>query len=430
MEEKNKKVRNTSRIISFIFVGLAVLIIVIGVGLLTNSGDKKKSGNYEADKPQNQNDVVLDSFTYSFLKLETNKNNLVYSPLSIKYALSMLSDGANGQTKEEIDKVIKDLGITKYENIDKVLSLANSVFIRDTFKNKVKEEYTTTLKQKYNAEVIYDEFKDAKNVNDWIEEKTFGLIKNMLRDEQVQDFDVEMLLINALAIDMGWSETFSQESTTSRPFTNGKNEQVDVAMMHKTTESKNTKFYQDEEYSIVSLPFQDYNGTKLEFVAIMPNEKDLDSLLLSENFDSTINGLLDKLRSPENEKLSISLPRFDFEYKASIKSDLQKIGIQTVFSDAADLSGISSDPLKADDVLHKATIKCSEKGVKAAAATVIILKDNAAVFEPEEKKIIYLNYNKPFLFIIRDSNTKEVWFTGTVYEPLLWANAKKDYNYE
>jgi len=98
-------------------------------------------------------DISKDNFTYSFLKLENKNENLVYSPLSIKYALSMLSEGANGNTKEEIDKLIKELTLTKYNNIDKVLSLANSVFIRDTYKEYVKEDYINSLKDKYNAEV-------------------------------------------------------------------------------------------------------------------------------------------------------------------------------------------------------------------------------------------------------------------------------------
>ena len=31
-----------------------------------------------------------------------------------------------------------------------------------------------------------------------------------------------------------------------------------------------------------------------------------------------------------------------------------------------------------------------------------------------------LTFNKPYMFIIRDKSTGEVWFTGTVYNPLEW----------
>ena len=33
---------------------------------------------------------------------------------------------------------------------------------------------------------------------------------------------------------------------------------------------------------------------------------------------------------------------------------------------------------------------------------------------------IDLTFDKPYMFIIRDKNSGEVWFTGTVYEPLEW----------
>ena len=428
MEEKQEK--NNKKTLSLILFGVAILLIIVGVIFLINGNRKTTTGggNTEPDKPYDPNNVVIDGFTYAPLKLETNKENLVYSPLSIKYALSMLNEGASGTTKEEIDALLKDLTLTKYEDIDKVLSLANSIFIRDTYKDSINQEYVNTLKDNYNAEVVYDEFKDASNVNEWIENKTFNIIKNMLRDEQVQNLDVKLLLINALAIDMEWLDRFESENTTSRPFTKENKEEINVAMMHKT--STTNEFYQDENYSVLSMPFKSYNGTNLEFIAIMPTDQDLKEMLTSDNMNNTISDLLSKLHTPVNQELSISIPRFDFEYKASLKNDLQQMGIKEAFSINADFTKISNTRLHVDDVIHKANIKCSEKGVKAAAATVIIMKDNAMIMDPDPKEIVYLNYNKPFMFIIRDTNTKEVWFTGTIYEPTLWEDVESDYNYE
>lgn len=41
----------------------------------------------------------LEDFDISFLKMENNNKNMIYSPLSIKYALAMLSEGSNGISK-------------------------------------------------------------------------------------------------------------------------------------------------------------------------------------------------------------------------------------------------------------------------------------------------------------------------------------------
>jgi len=124
----------------------------------------------EPPVPVVQNDS---DFDFSFLKIENNKKNMLYSPLSIKYALKMLQEGASNNTLAEINKVLGDSSISKYTNIDEVLSLANGLFIRDSFYDYVYEEFINTLKEKYEAEVKLDPFEDAKNANQWIEEKNF-----------------------------------------------------------------------------------------------------------------------------------------------------------------------------------------------------------------------------------------------------------------
>jgi len=95
--------------------------------------------------------------------MENEKNNMLYSPLSIEYALKMLQEGAANNTLAEINKVLGNIELLKYTSIEEVLSLANGLFIRDTYFETVKEEYINTLKEKYDTEIKKDEFKDVKN---------------------------------------------------------------------------------------------------------------------------------------------------------------------------------------------------------------------------------------------------------------------------
>ena len=422
MEEEKKNKVNKEVIIAVLLV---LAMAVIGFAMFFKRGDDKVKE--EPKKTYVPNDVKLDGLALSFLKLETNKENLVYSPLSIKYALNMLRDGANGTTKEEIDKVIGDDTPTKYENIDKVLSLANSVFIRDTYKDYVKDEYISGLKDKYNAEFFYDEFKDASNVNNWIEEKTFNIIKDMLKDSDVQNPNLEMILVNALAIDMEWMNRFDAENTRGREFTLENGEKVNAAMMHQSTELKDYKYYKEEDFSAVTIPLKDYDGTGLELVVIMPNKEDLHSVVTSDNFDETVKNVLGNLHTVDNQELSITLPRFEFDYSLNLVDDLKTLGIKAAFDDnKADFSNMSERELVVGDARHKANIKVSEKGIKAGAATIIMMFDKAMAVEKEQ---VYLTFDKPFMFMIRDKETEEVWFTGNVYEPLLWDEVKDDYDY-
>ena len=76
----------------------------------------------------------------------------------------MLEDGSNGTTKEQITKLVTDRALTKYES-NSNLSLANVLFVRDTFKDNIKSAYSSLLKTNYNAEVITDSFASSENVN-------------------------------------------------------------------------------------------------------------------------------------------------------------------------------------------------------------------------------------------------------------------------
>jgi serine protease inhibitor len=338
----------------------------------------------------------------------------------------MLRDGANNNTETELNNLIKDLSLTKYKNIEKVLSVANSIFIRDEFKDGVKTDYINTLKNNYDAEVIFDPFEDATNVNNWISDKTFNIINNMLQDDYFEDPDLKMVLVNALAIDMEWRIPFDCMSTYNEKFTKVNGEQIEVAMMHNG--GYDNAYYKDEDYSAITLPLMEYEGTKLEFVAVMPEKQDLHSFVTSDTFEKNLDEVLNKMAPVEGNKvLSVAIPRFEYNYSTSLVGDLKKLGINDIFGANADLKKMSDEDLHVDAVLHKADIKLSEKGIKAAAVTVAFVSANS-VDEPIEREYVVVKFDKPFMYIIRDAETKEVWFAGTVYEPILWSEVAESYN--
>lgn len=393
----------------------------------TSSKTSQKSGNSNSSNKGYSTDLTSD-FTFSFLKMENNKENIIYSPLSIKYALKMLEEGSNGNTKAQIENVIKDEKIPEYSNVEDVLSLANGLYIRDTYKDLVKDEYIDTLENKYNAEVKFDSFKSARNVNNWIEEKTFRQIKNMLSDESVSDTDSEMILINALAIDMEWKNKFDGENTHGRDFYLNDGKKINSTMMNMEDKSENISYYKDDDVTAVSINSEEYEGNEMEFIAIMPNEEKLDSYI--ENFDSnTFNNITNNFTKAEDTKngVDLSIPRFSFDYDLDLKNDLIELGITDAFlENFADFSNMADRELYVSDALHKANIDFTEKGVKAAAVTVIMMQDLAAL---EEERPIEITINKPFMYIIRDKNNGEIWFVGSVYEPNHWEDDRNDYEY-
>lgn len=415
---------------------LLVIVVIASIVIINKTGTTNQNSNNTnkvINEPNKENEEESDKeilnldFTMQFLKLENNNKNMVYSPLSIKYALNMLKEGANGNTKTQIENVIGNQNLTKYNNIDKVLSLANGVYIRDTYAEYVKKDYTKVLTEKYNAEIKYDSFSNAKNINDWIENKTLGIIKNMLPNETVQNPYTEMLLINALAIDMEWENSFDSKDTGGADFNLEDGSRMSATTMHLEDSSDNISYYKDNNVTVLTMDLKAYEDTQLEFVAIMP-EKKLSEYVETFTIDE-FEDIIEKttLASKTKNGVDISIPRFSFEYNLRLKDDLIKLGITDAFdSNLADFSKMSDTGLYASDALHKANIDFTEKGIKAAAVTVIIMQDNMALAKDEPVEI---NIDKPFLYIIRDKSTNEIWFVGNVYEPNSWEEDKVNYEY-
>lgn len=432
-EMPKKKEMKLSTVIIVAVVIFAVILIIMAVVILggsheepnqpINNNNVNQNNNVENINTPVQITTETSKFPIDFLKLENQKQNMIYSPLSIKYALNMLSEGASGNTKKQIDSVIGEMSLTKYTNQDNVLSLANTIYIKNDYKQYIKENYQNSLMQKYNAEVNYDAFENAKNVNQWIENKTMGIIKNMLQENQVRINRI--ILINALAIDMEWKTQFAQEETHGEEFNLEDGSKMVATMMQRESKQDDVSYYKDNNMTAISMDLKQYENTQLEFVAIMPNQN------LSEYVKNItmndINQVIKKL-APASQKsagIEIKIPKFSFDYSLRLKQDLMSLGITDAFnSSLANFSNMADVDFHVSDALHKANIDFSEKGIKAAAVTVFMVKDDAMVRVEEPEKI---KFDKPFMYIIRDKKTGEIWFVGTMYEPNSWEKDQAEY---
>ena len=371
--------------------------------------------------------VIDNSFDFcmEFLRLENNQKNKVYSPLSIFYALKMLSEGAKGRTKEQVDCVIKNLDLITYSNIDSVFSSANAIFIQNNYAECVRDDYKNRLMGDYAASVIYDSFQSAKHINDWISKETFGIIPNMLSDDMIDSEETKMLLVNALALDMEWVVSF--DYTRSGEFYLSDGTSMKATTMHRECVS----YYKDDAVTAVRLGLKEYENMKLEFVAIMPEKRDLSDYIMNFSKDDFDNIIENIKYSVSFTSANLNIPKFSFEYNLNFKNDLMRLGITDAFNrELANLSNMcdvkrASDNLFFSDAYHKAKIDFTEAGIKAAAVTVFVAIDTG--FAEEKKPPIIININKPFLYFIRDSFTGQILFVGTVYRPNSWADDEASY---
>lgn len=382
-------------------IGILIIGVVILIIILLNNGKKDPIKG-------NNNEYKNTAFEYNIIKKANIENNFIISPLSIGYSLNVLKEGADGKTLEELDNLLNNYDIKNINNVDNVISLSNALFINDNSKDNVKDSYVKLVKNKYNADINYDDFTSPYNINNYVKEKTFDMIPKALDNI---DPSTLLAIINTIAIDVEWNKPFEKENNFDDTFKTLEND-IKVTYMNGHNDVK----YIENGYSKgIIKEYKSYNGNELEYIAIMPNGNLKEYI---NKFDENeFKNLLNSAKEPSrNLSINVSIPKYSFDYGFdNLKSSLIDLGIGSSFDElSANFSKIGND-IYVDDIIHKTHIDFLESGTKAAAATIITMKDNAII--PMDKDEINIVFNKPFMFIIKDKNSENIMFFGTVYNP-------------
>ena len=205
--------------------------------------------NCAKDKPAENRDIVQVSLTAKEKSLVSSNNafgfdmfrtinksenpdkNVFISPLSISLALAMTYNGANGDTKTEMQNTLRfpDLSADEINgyflkltntllDLDPTvkLGIANSIWYRDDF--SVLPDFISINQSYYNAEVKALDFNDdasVSKINGWVAEKTNDKIKKVIDDISP---DMVMFLINAIYFKGEWKYDFNKDHTTQGTF--------------------------------------------------------------------------------------------------------------------------------------------------------------------------------------------------------------------
>lgn len=374
------------------------------------------------DKREN---IVKTDFNSKLIRLvnKSENDNYLISPYSIEMALSILREGTDTTTLKEIDDLIGRRVIPTFL-AKKRINVANAMFLKDIYKDKVKNEFINTLKDNYDAEVIIDKFNKPDVINEWVNNKTYKMLPKII-DELDPLFVLG--LANAIAIDVEWANKFECTSTSPIKFDNGK-DVFDVEMMHAEYRDK-VRYISNDEIKGVILPYVSYDekgnatdddGISLEFIGILP--RDINSFM--KDFSTKkFNKIIDSFKSlNDDETLALAIPRFKYDYKLDLKNVLIELGVKEIFSNNADFTRIFGQigDLTISDAIHKTHIELNESGTKAAAVTYFGMRANAMI---EEQKMINIDFDEPFMYAIREVKTKEILFVGVVYNPNKWSKS-------
>lgn len=359
-----------------------------------------------------------------YQRLRAEPGNLFYSPHSISSALAMTWAGARAQTETDMAKALHftlpqdklhpaanelDLALaSRGEGAQGAdgkgfrLNVANALWGQVGY--PFQAPFLDVLAQNYGAGmhvVDYEKNPDQALdlINGWVAKKTEDRIKDILSPDAI-DPNTRLVLTNAVYFNAAWATPFKVEDTQNGTFVKQGGGTVDVPMMHASLQ---VPYGAGADYAAVELP---YDGDELSMVLVLPN--DLDA------FEASLDAsrLGEVLGSLGPHMVDTKMPRFKFESKFSAVEPLKDMGMGVAFSDNANFSGINGiGGLKITDVIHQSFVSVNEAGTEAAAATAVIVGDTSL---PE---LATITLDKPFLFFIRDIETKAVLFVGRVSDP-------------
>ena len=328
-----------------------------------------------------------------FRQLLINDNgNLVFSPLSLETALSMLFDGARGETLEQF----RGLECGVVHSFIYPVDLANSLWIDDSL--KVRKEYETLLWETYGAEVYNCDLAGDtyKKINSWVEDRTNKLIRDLL--DGPLDADCALALINTLYFKAAWLN--EMEDAGKHLFVTASGKPVSTDFIRA---EGNFDYISTDEYEGIIIPYEDES---ISFVAVKGV-----GLTRLGNYQA----LAELIQQKQTGRVSLAMPSFEIETSVELKQMLAEQGLTAVFDPLrADLSGIadtSQQNLYVSRVLQKSRIIVSRQGTEAASATAIVGK-NASGFGQDVR---YITFDQPFVYAIIADGC--VLFAGQLNDP-------------
>ena len=369
----------------------------------------------------------IDAFAFDFYaQLRTSPGNLVYSPASIALAFAMVHAGARGNTAAELAKVFHlngDLETVHAGFADVVrrwqsakegleLSVANRLFGERT--TPFAKPYLALTDRIFAAPLEQVDFKKAAEaargrINGWVAERTKDRIRDLVPEGGI-DNSTRLVLVNAIYMKAAWADPFSESATKPGDFLapSGKI----TAKFMRSVRHVRSGVVKADGIQWAELP---YEGGPYAMAFVLP---DGPAGLAKVEAGLTDAKLRAWLEGGDYRRLDLQVPKFKIEPgdPVALSKMLATLGVKTAFGGTADFTGMApaAEQLQLAEAFHKAFIAVDEKGTEAAAATAVGMRAGSA---PPSGEPIPFKLDRPFLFVLRDTQTGAILFMGRVESP-------------
>lgn len=356
---------------------------------------------------------------------KTTGQNTMFSPLSLDMALGMVAEGAGSEYhsifpkllgKENYSQFANDyaeylgkLNIEsnyEYDKYKTVFEIANSIWVDDRY--DVLESYKEKVKN-FNLELKALDFSHLQDVvskiNAWCKEKTHDMIDKVVKEDSFNK-DSVAVVVNAVYFESPWLEAWSVLGEKEK-FAKLDGAEAEVKMIGTTTGT----YYENDFATAFGCQYR--NG--LTFIGILPKEEgdfliqdfDLETLISSKTYEYDVN---------------VKMPAFKFDNRIdNLVEILTDSGYGILFDKDVGMfnqmltDGEENLSMAISNIIQMDAIELDENGTKAAAVTAIVMDNCTGIIEPKQTKDVELD--RPFAFVIHDSEMDQIVFVGKVVNP-------------
>jgi len=379
----------------------------------------------------------------------TGEENVVMSPLSIAACLSMIWTGAtkssvtdmefqslfSSSSPESIPTLVNLLQKetstdNNNTNNNTMLSMSNSLWMTEQVDaNYVKEVESFAAVQPLPSTVDV--------INEWVAKETHDYIPKLFSsDDGVINENTVAIAINAIYFQGMWTHPFPTSQTQPGTFTtfdgtthkaNFMNQLLNVPIAQNVKDLGGATLLQLDYAAATTTPCpptqtcDEATASDVCAILVLPQHNTLASMKqviqgLTQRALTTSSNKKDLYSSllQERTMVRVSLPRFQLSTTPeSLKAVLQTMGFQTAFSSSEENQFLRMTPHRRDtyldDLMAAATLKVTEEGTIATAATGAIMMTRSLPTS--------IDFHRPFLFMVLHRPTGTPLFLSHIHKP-------------